>query len=1688
MKRIFSFLLLINFYAAHAQTGGKIAYYYQGKKLSFPVNNARVVIQLKTGETLGGRRTRLSSILKVSDTAIKSMADVKLATVRLPPGYTADGIKKLAASLYKEGFVDFVHPSFTSSFGKDMGYGDGLVVKLKKNTSQLMFTNLLKQSGCNIVKKYPFAANIYILSAGAGNNFDAIAVANRFFETGLFEYAEPDLTILDGLFFTDPNDPLYAYQWEHKNTGSPIQYNGTPGADMSVQPAWGITTGAGIKVAVIDEGVDIVHADLQANMLQGYDCISGTSNPGDGSPLSSARAHGTNCTGIIAAVANNNIGIAGVAPDSKIIPINLSEANGTFTTDANIAAGFDYAWQNGADVISNSWGGGTPSNTIDDAILRAVTLGRGGKGSVVLFASGNNNSGIGYPASNPNVISVGGVNMCGQRKSPASAGCDGEYWGASYGTGLDVVAPCVKIVSTDLSGSAGYNTAAGAAGDYYFTFNGTSSATPATAGVVALILAANNGLTVTQVRSVLENTCDKLPGYSYTNVADQPNGTWNSETGHGRVNAFHAVQAAASGLFCSVQIQANGAARFCSGGNVNLSVINPVAGTSYQWQKDGVNFNTGTAVTASISGSYNVVATATNGCIATSAAIVVTALNNIPALTANAGIDTFICAGNAVKLGGNPVALGGAPGLPDKRVYGMDWQSNNFIKFSIQDPLHYDTIAHNIVSDSEFNANIFFTGGDFTPYGYYAITQINDKLFQVDTSTGIKQFIGIAAAPAGYDWSGMAWDPTTKNLYGLASAATGSSLCIIDPFTAAVTQVALVPVGLTEWVAVNNNGYMYAMSDNDYVYSINKTTGAAAPLPNFVGANVIFQQDADFDPVTNNLYMTALVQSQNYASDFRIVDTATGISTIIGSLGGLSEIDATGIAGPSYQYNWSPSTGLNSSTVSVPIAKPLITTTYTLNVTDMCGNTTSSQVTVHVNTPPPVSVTASTDSICVGEKVRLSATKDNAYTYQWYRNGNAITGGTDSFYVAGTDGAYTVKVKTITCDSLSLPYIVKTCEIRMNSNAPVAACNSYFYDSGGLDSNYSDNESFTRTITASAPGSVPQLTISSFRTESANDVLTIYDGNNTAAPVLASLNGMPAVPVTYTASGGALTVSFTSNTSVNDSGFAGIISCYQPNVYRSRASGNASDINTWQVKSGGSFINAITVPHVYDDSIIIQTGHTVTTDTALQLDQVWVQAGGILNIAAPFILNDGPGNDLLVDGALVINAAGSIAGNGILTLNGTLDNSASVTSNVFVRTEITGSTAQAIAAGGGFATLYFSNPSVTVNMANALSADSVIINNGAGTVTVTAANPSSLLTINKKVSLQNGRLIMGNNVALDIAAAAIIEGGNASSFVEGPVRNSTNTAGLSRLFFPVGKDVYRPVILDVTHTSAGLSTYQAEVFNTAAVTRTMPATINAVSNIRHFKISNMGSQPLSAAAATLTYGLDDGVTDAASLRMAKDDGSTNWLDLGGTGTANGMGTITSTVNFTTFSDFVLANALNGNNALPVTWLSVTAKPIGKQVQVEWKTTNEINIAGYTVERSGDGIVFSDVAVVNASSVMAAEKQYDITDGLPLKGNNYYRIRQTDKDGKYSYSKTVLVNVGGAGNFLLWPNPASEIVTVQNNQTILRLQCYNSNGQLMFDVKPAASQFTIPVQQWAAGIYQVRITSKDQVTETRFVKK
>ncbi|MDD3875879.1 MAG: S8 family serine peptidase [Bacteroidales bacterium] len=344
------------------------------------------------------------------------------------------------------------------------------------------------------------------------------------------------------------NDPYFPRQWALKNDGVPLQYNGTAGADMKVVEAWEITRGnSNIRMAVLDSGVDTLHPDLIDNILPGFDAIGEGTN-GFPSTDYDSDAHGTACAGILGAVADNNIGIAGVAPECKIIPVRLFHYINfmgqiiPWSTSDWMVDGITWAWQVGkADILSNSWGitdqylsmfPGQDS-IVNEAIFLALANGRNGKGVPMLFSSGNDGDAPIWPSRLPQVIAVNASSMCDERKSPTS--CDNEnFWEGNWGEGLDITAPGVKIYTTDITGPFGFSN-----GAYTNNFNGTSSACPNAAGVMALILSVNPYLTQQQARYVLESTCDKVGGYNYS--FNKPSGTWSNEMGYGRVNAKSAV-------------------------------------------------------------------------------------------------------------------------------------------------------------------------------------------------------------------------------------------------------------------------------------------------------------------------------------------------------------------------------------------------------------------------------------------------------------------------------------------------------------------------------------------------------------------------------------------------------------------------------------------------------------------------------------------------------------------------------------------------------------------------------------------------------------------------------------------------------------------------------------------------------------------------------------------------------------------------------------------------------------------------------------------------------------------------------------------------------------------------------------------------------------------------------------------
>lgn len=404
-----------------------------------------------------------------------------------------------------------------------------------------------KENNVEILGRNIFMPLWYTLSCTKYSKGNALEMANAFYESGIFRAAEPDL-MCDNLIQC-VNDDYFSDQWNLKNTG---QYGGTNGIDIDICKAWELTRGCShVVIAVVDHGIEMDHPDLPNMSALSYDTHSGTS------PSQVLGPHGTACAGIAGADADNDEGIAGVAPESVLMSVSNSLVLNV-NSRQQLADGINWAWNNGADIISNSWGhSALAGEFIDEAIDSALVWGREGLGCVVVFAAGNDNGAVIYPAnSNPDIIAVGAMSPCGERKSPTS--CDGEYkWGSNYGAQLDSVAPGVLISTTDLQGDGQYNSSVPihiqAGGnikksdysnrDYTVWFNGTSSATPHVAGVAALILSIDPGLTQDEVRDIIESTCTKVGNYNYSTLTGRYNGTWHQEVGYGCVNVYSALQA-----------------------------------------------------------------------------------------------------------------------------------------------------------------------------------------------------------------------------------------------------------------------------------------------------------------------------------------------------------------------------------------------------------------------------------------------------------------------------------------------------------------------------------------------------------------------------------------------------------------------------------------------------------------------------------------------------------------------------------------------------------------------------------------------------------------------------------------------------------------------------------------------------------------------------------------------------------------------------------------------------------------------------------------------------------------------------------------------------------------------------------------------------------------------------------------
>lgn len=342
--------------------------------------------------------------------------------------------------------------------------------------------------------------------------------------------AEPNL--LFDLGQTTPNDPLFSEQWGFLNSGQehaitdppPDTTSGLAGADADVVEAWDSTQGSSdVVVAIIDSGVDLTHPDLQGNLwinpgetangvdddgnglvddINGFDFFDGDADPQD------LQGHGTHVAGIVAAVAGNATGVAGVCPECRLMALRVGNNK---LSNLAILDAIAYARSMGADIMNLSFSGSFWSKFERKAIARA-----GAEGVLTIAAAGNEDRdndrllwedgdriGPTYPASYdlPSIVSVAASNDhdqyayatdCYYENGEDATGCYFTNWGIES---VDLAAPGVDIVSTYPGG-------------LFLVDDGTSMASPFVAGVAGLIKAEHPTFAPEQIRGALINSVD----------------------------------------------------------------------------------------------------------------------------------------------------------------------------------------------------------------------------------------------------------------------------------------------------------------------------------------------------------------------------------------------------------------------------------------------------------------------------------------------------------------------------------------------------------------------------------------------------------------------------------------------------------------------------------------------------------------------------------------------------------------------------------------------------------------------------------------------------------------------------------------------------------------------------------------------------------------------------------------------------------------------------------------------------------------------------------------------------------------------------------------------------------------------------------------------------------------------------
>ncbi|MDP7008016.1 MAG: S8 family serine peptidase [Phycisphaerales bacterium] len=422
------------------------------------------------------------------------------------------GITQLVDTLVSEESYTFVSPVFTGEGGLPYIPTRDLLLKRTVLADEGAVVSVLESHGEVVDTNYAGMERVYRLRTPLHDGREVLALANELAHSELFEFAESDaISWVKPMHI--PNDPEFGQQWGlHQSNNH----------DMDIPEAWDISMGSGdVVVVVLDSGIDQGHPDI--HQLTGETFTGSSSN---GNPGNACDNHGTAVAGCVAATIDNNQGVAGVAPHCWVRAGKIFNEMDIFGfclgflefQESWAVNGITWAADSGAQVTNSSWGGGSPLSAITNAFNTTRAA-----GVFHVAAAGNDGSStISWPASLESLISVAAMSSNGTLASFST-----------HGNGLFISAPGAGIRTTDRSGGDGYDSG------NTVTIDGTSFASPYTAGVVALLRSEDPTLTPDQIEDVLAAT-----------AVDYGSGGYDTTYGYGFINAHQALEAIGSGEPC----------------------------------------------------------------------------------------------------------------------------------------------------------------------------------------------------------------------------------------------------------------------------------------------------------------------------------------------------------------------------------------------------------------------------------------------------------------------------------------------------------------------------------------------------------------------------------------------------------------------------------------------------------------------------------------------------------------------------------------------------------------------------------------------------------------------------------------------------------------------------------------------------------------------------------------------------------------------------------------------------------------------------------------------------------------------------------------------------------------------------------------------------------------------------------